>query len=126
MNSPEARNDYTAGQSDERPWGSWTVLAVGDGFVVKKITVNPGHLLSLQSHRYRAEHWTILAGTAEVTVGDETYQRTADESVFIPATARHRIANVGNETMTFIEIQTGPVLSEDDIERFDDRYNRAD
>lgn len=125
MNSSEI-SDYEVGLSAERPWGNWTVLAVGDGFAIKTISVNPGHILSLQSHRYRSEHWTILTGDAEVTVGDEIIQRTTDDSVFIPATAKHRIANVGNGVLTFIEIQTGSVLSEDDIERFDDRYGRHD
>lgn len=86
----------------------------------------PGHVLSLQSHQHRAEHWVILTGEAEVTVDGEVIRRTTEDSVFIPAKAMHRIENVGDTVLTFIEIQTGLILSEDDIERFDDRYGRAE
>lgn len=121
---PPLVNEYEVGASDERPWGRWTVLAAGEGFVVKEIVVNPGEILSLQSHRHRSEHWVIIAGTAAVTLGDEEFRREVNESVHIPAGVRHRIANPGSELMRFVEIQTGAILSEDDIERFEDRYGR--
>ena len=123
MHSPGS-NDYVVGEFSDRPWGHWVVLASGDGFVIKEISVNSGHELSLQSHQHRAEHWVILAGDAEVTLGEATMYRSVDESVFIPANSVHRIRNVGNDMLTFIEIQTGSLLSEDDIERFEDRYGR--
>lgn len=118
-------NEYKAGESDERPWGRWTVLATGDGYAVKEIVVNPGEVLSLQSHEHRSEHWIVLAGTAEVTVGDDVRTREVNETVFIPAGARHRIANVGDTDMRFIEVQSGDVLAESDIERYEDRYGRS-
>ena len=119
------QNDYQIGASSNRPWGRWAVLAAGDGFVVKEISVNPGHILSLQSHQHRAEHWVILNGEAEVTLDGRTFPRGADETVFIPVMAKHRIANIGETMLTFIEVQTGLILSEEDIERFDDRYGRT-
>ena len=121
----ERINEYEAGASDERPWGKWTVLATGDGYAVKEIVVSPGEILSLQSHEHRSEHWVVLAGVAEVTVGENVVRREANETAFIPAGARHRISNVGDTPMRFIEVQTGDVLSEDDIERYDDLYGRT-
>ena len=101
------------------------MLATGDGYAVKEIVVNPGEILSLQSHQHRSEHWIVLAGVAEVHVGDEVLRCDAGETAFIPAGTRHRIANIGDTTMRFIEVQTGDILSEDDIERFEDRYGRS-
>ena len=118
-------NEYRAGESDERPWGRWTVLATGDGYAVKEIVVNPGEVLSLQSHEHRSEHWIVLAGVAEVTVGSSVLEREANGTVFIPAGSRHRIANVGASEMRFIEVQTGDVLRESDIRRYEDRYGRT-
>ena len=118
------RNDYSAGDNDQRPWGWWKVLDTGDGYVVKEIGVNPGEILSLQSHEHRTEHWVIIAGVAEVTLGDRQIIRRPDETVFIPVGTRHRIANVGEEEMRFVEVQTGNILSEDDIVRYEDVYGR--
>ena len=118
-------NEYEAGASDERPWGTWRVLAIGDGYAVKEIVVKPGEVLSLQSHDHRSEHWIVIAGTAVATVGDDVLRREANESVFIPAGTRHRIANVGDTPMRFVEVQTGDLLSEDDIHRYEDRYGRT-
>lgn len=118
-------NEYSAGASDVRPWGTWRVLATGDGFAVKEIVVNPGEVLSLQSHRHRAEHWVILSGVADVTVGDETVRREENGSAFIPIGARHRIANPGDTPLRFVEVQTGALLSESDIQRYEDRYGRS-
>ncbi len=119
------KNEYITGESSSRPWGRWAVIATGDGFVIKEISVDPGQVLSLQSHQHRAEHWVILAGEAEITVADKILRRGVNGSVFIPAKTKHRIANVGETTLVFIEIQTGPILSESDIERFEDRYGRT-
>lgn len=116
---------YAVGDNDRRPWGRWEVLAAGNTFVIKKIDVEPGEKLSLQSHQHRSEHWTILSGEAAVTLDDDTLSLTVDQSVFIPARAKHRIQNTGEDLLTFIEIQTGAHLDENDIERFDDQYGRA-
>ena len=118
-------NEYATGAADERPWGRWVVLATGDGFAVKEITVEPGEVLSLQSHEHRAEHWIILAGEGVVTVADNIDKRGPGDTAFIPAGARHRVLSTGNLPLRFIEVQTGDYLSEDDIQRYDDRYGRT-
>ena len=94
-------------------------------FQVKRIMVKPGGVLSLQSHRHRSEHWIVVAGTAEVTIGDEVKLVTENQGVYIPLGARHRMANPGKVPMYLIEVQTGAYLGEDDIVRYEDIYNRA-
>ncbi|WP_158657954.1 phosphomannose isomerase type II C-terminal cupin domain [Agarilytica rhodophyticola] len=116
---------YNIGDSNTRPWGAWQVVDVGEKHIVKKITVTPDQILSLQSHEHRAEHWIIVSGQAEVTLDDKKMQLGANESVFIPQRAKHRIANIGSEDMNFIEVQIGDILDEDDITRYDDRYGRT-
>ena len=117
-------NSYVAGQSDTRPWGDWTVLDAGPGFAVKRIRVRPDGVLSLQRHRHRAEQWIIVAGRARVTCGDATFDLVAGQATQIGLGEVHSIANPGQEDMVFIEVQTGAILSEDDIERLQDRYGR--
>src|SRR5271154_2019959 len=116
------RNDYAAGQSDRRPWGDWAVLDAGPGFAVKRIRVVPGGILSLQRHQHRAEQWTIVSGAARVTRNTDTLDLRAGESIGIGLGDIHRIANPGSADLTFIEVQTGPDLREDDIERLEDSY----
>ena len=108
-----------------RPWGGYEILEEGDGFKVKRIWVQPGEVLSLQSHSHRSEHWIIVKGTGRVTLGDETLIRRENESAFIPAETRHQIANPGQEPLEFIEVQKGVYLGEDDIVRYADKYGRA-
>lgn len=121
-----ALSEYTVGSYDTRPWGRWEVLAAGEAFVIKRIDVEPGKILSLQSHVHRNEHWTILKGQAEVTLDDDLISLKADESVFIQKGQKHRIRNNGSELMSFIEIQTGEILDEADIKRYSDEYGRAE
>lgn len=116
---------YNTGDRDMRPWGRWEVLATGNGFIVKKIDVDPGHILSLQSHDHRSEHWTILCGQAQVTLGEVLIDLVKDGSVFIPCGTKHRIRNSGDRPMSFLEIQTGDILDENDITRYNDEYGRA-
>ena len=108
-----------------RPWGWYESLCVGDRFQVKRIMVKPGGVLSLQSHHHRSEHWVVVAGTAEVTIGDDVRLVTENESVYIPLGARHRMANRGKVPMYLIEVQTGTYLGEDDIVRYEDIYDRG-
>ncbi|MET0240236.1 MAG: mannose-1-phosphate guanylyltransferase/mannose-6-phosphate isomerase [Sphingobium sp.] len=110
---------------DNRPWGWFESLAIGDGFQVKRITVKPGQALSLQSHHHRAEHWIVVAGTAEVTIGDTVRLVAANESVYVPLGAVHRLSNPGKIPVEMIEVQTGSYLGEDDIIRYEDRYARS-
>ncbi|MDG4649645.1 mannose-1-phosphate guanylyltransferase/mannose-6-phosphate isomerase [Roseibacterium sp. SDUM158017] len=117
-------------QADEyprfhRPWGWYETLCLGSRFQVKRIMVKPGGILSLQSHMHRSEHWVVVSGTAEVTIGQETRLVTENQSVYIPLGVRHRMANKGHVPMYLIEVQTGAYLGEDDIVRYEDAYNRS-
>lgn len=109
---------------DHRPWGWFESLVSGSRFQVKRIMVHPGASLSLQSHHHRAEHWTVVEGTAEVTVDDEVRLLTENESVYIPLGAVHRMRNPGKLPMVLIEVQSGSYLGEDDIVRYEDMYAR--
>lgn len=112
-------------QRDHRPWGWFESLAMGGRFQVKRIVVNPGAALSLQSHVHRAEHWIVVEGTAQVTI-DETVKLVGEnQSVFIPLGAVHRMENPGKVPMTLIEVQTGSYFGEDDIIRYEDVYSRS-
>jgi mannose-1-phosphate guanylyltransferase / mannose-6-phosphate isomerase len=107
-----------------RPWGQYDTVDQGQGFKVKRITVNPGASLSLQRHAHRAEHWVVVRGTARVTRGTEVFELSANQSAFIPAGEKHRLENPGSTPLEIIEVQTGNYLEEDDIERFEDVYGR--
>lgn len=108
-----------------RPWGSYTVLEEGPGFKIKRIVVKPGGKLSLQSHQHRCEHWIVVTGSATVQCNDKKLILAVNESTYIPMGAKHRLENTADEDLVMIEVQTGAVLSEDDIERFADNYGRA-
>ena len=112
--------------TENRPWGSFTVLDEGEGFKVKRISVNPGHKLSLQYHHHRSEHWTVVQGEASVTVGGDIKKVKVNESVYIPLKEKHALANEGEELMQLIEVQVGDYLGEDDIVRLEDRYGRVE
>lgn len=107
-----------------RPWGSYESLARGERFQVKRIVVKPGGQLSLQKHHHRAEHWVVVAGTAEITVGDEVRLYHEDQSTYIPLGTLHRLKNPGIIPLVIIEIQSGSYLGEDDIVRLEDSYGR--
>ncbi|MEM7294614.1 MAG: mannose-1-phosphate guanylyltransferase/mannose-6-phosphate isomerase [Pseudomonadota bacterium] len=108
-----------------RPWGSYEGVDAGDRFQVKRIIVNPGASLSLQMHHHRAEHWIVVNGTATVTCGDEEFLLSENQSTYIPIGATHRLENPGSIPLELIEVQSGSYLGEDDIVRFEDKYNRA-
>ncbi|SIO59716.1 mannose-1-phosphate guanylyltransferase / mannose-6-phosphate isomerase [Rhodovulum sp. ES.010] len=108
-----------------RPWGWYETLCLDARFQVKRIMVKPGGVLSLQSHHHRSEHWIVVAGTAEVTIGEEVRLVTENQSVYIPLGTVHRMANPGKLPMYLIEVQTGAYLGEDDIVRYEDLYNRG-
>ena len=109
-----------------RPWGSYESLALGDGYQVKHIVVNPGASLSLQLHHHRAEHWTVIKGAGLIRCDDKEFTLNANESTFIPLGSKHRLSNPGAETVELIEVQIGDYLGEDDIVRFEDIYGRAE
>ena|SRR5215475_14166082 len=109
---------------EERPWGNFTVLDEGETYKVKRIEVLAGKRLSYQKHSSRSEHWMIVAGRAKVTLdGRETIIATGG-TVDIPIGAAHRIENVDDRTLVFIEIQRGSYLGEDDIQRLQDDFGR--
>jgi mannose-1-phosphate guanylyltransferase / mannose-6-phosphate isomerase len=107
-----------------RPWGYYEGLDSGERHQVKHLLVHPGASLSLQMHHHRAEHWVVVKGRAEVTVGDKVSILEENQSVYIPLGTTHRLANPGTEPLSIIEVQSGAYLGEDDIVRFDDVYGR--
>jgi mannose-1-phosphate guanylyltransferase / mannose-6-phosphate isomerase len=107
-----------------RPWGWYQRIDVGTRFQVKRIMVKPNGRLSLQRHFHRAEHWIVVRGTAEVTVGDRTSLLHENEAVYIPIGSVHRLANPGRIDLELIEVQVGSYTGEDDIVRVDDVYGR--
>lgn len=108
-----------------RPWGSYESLSNRPGYQVKHIVVNAGASLSLQMHHRRSEHWTALKGVALVTCDDREFELRPDESTYIPVGSKHRLTNNSSEPIEIIEVQIGEYLGEDDIVRFEDRYDRA-
>jgi len=119
------RAEATDHRRMHRPWGYYESIDMGDRFQVKRIVVTPGGMLSLQKHRHRAEHWVVVRGTAEVTIGDTIKAVHENESIFIPIGSVHRLANQGRIPLELIEVQTGSYLGEDDIVRLDDVYKRT-
>jgi mannose-1-phosphate guanylyltransferase/mannose-6-phosphate isomerase len=108
-----------------RPWGYYQGIDIGDRYQVKRIVVKPGACLSLQKHFHRAEHWVVVRGTAEVTLGEAISIVHENESIYIPIGSKHRLANPGKIALELIEVQVGSYLGEDDIERFEDTYGRG-
>lgn len=110
---------------DYRPWGWFESLAIGERFQVKRICVNPGASLSLQSHEFRSEHWIVVQGVAKVTVNKEVKELVEGASIYIPRQAIHRMENPGETIMVLVEVQTGTYFGEDDITRYEDIYARS-
>ncbi|RMG33872.1 MAG: mannose-1-phosphate guanylyltransferase/mannose-6-phosphate isomerase [Gammaproteobacteria bacterium] len=118
------RGEHEFHRCVHRPWGTFEGIDEGHRFQVKRLTVKPGATLSLQMHHHRAEHWIVVRGTAKVTRGDETFLLTENQSTYIPIGTAHRLENPGHLPLEIIEVQSGAYLGEDDIVRFDDKYNR--
>jgi mannose-1-phosphate guanylyltransferase/mannose-6-phosphate isomerase len=119
------RSEATDHRRVHRPWGYYESIDTGERFQVKRIVVAPGGVLSLQKHRHRAEHWIVVRGTAEVTIGDALKAVHENESIYIPIGSVHRMANQGRIPLELIEVQTGSYLGEDDIVRLEDIYKRS-
>lgn len=107
-----------------RPWGAYDSIDQGERFQVKRITVKPGGILSLQMHHHRAEHWIVVRGTAKVTRGEESFLLSENQSTYIPLGIVHRLENPGVVPLELIEVQSGSYLGEDDIVRYEDTYGR--
>jgi len=118
------REEVQLGREVFRPWGSYDSLDSADGYQVKRLTVLPGAILSLQLHHRRAEHWIVVAGTARITLDDQVFDLEKNQHTYIPIGARHRIENPGTGPLHIIEVQVGDYLGEDDIVRFEDKYGR--
>ena len=112
-------------KSDQRPWGTFTVIDEGENFKVKRIEVLPGKRLSYQKHSQRAEHWVVVSGSAKVTLDDKEIIVLAGEAIDIEIGAAHRVENSGPELLVFIEVQRGRYLGEDDIVRLQDDFGRT-
>ena len=108
-----------------RPWGSYEGMDQSERFQVKRLTVKPGEVLSLQKHYHRAEHWIVVRGTARVVKDEEEVLLSEDQSTYIPLGTVHRLENPGKITLELIEVQTGSYLGEDDIVRYEDLYGRS-
>lgn len=120
------RAEYQWHRTVYRPWGNYTVLDEQERYQMKRIVVNPGAKLSLQKHHHRYEHWVVVAGTAEVTNGDDVFLLNENESTYIPVGVVHRLENPGVIPLEIIEVQIGSYLGEDDIVRFEDVYGRQE
>ena len=107
-----------------KPWGSYKTYEKHNGYLVKRITVNPGESLSLQSHEHRSEFWFVSKGIAKVTLEDEIFILSERDSIEIPILSKHRLENNTQNLLEIIEVQFGEILSEDDIKRYEDKYQR--
>jgi mannose-1-phosphate guanylyltransferase/mannose-6-phosphate isomerase len=119
------REEQTLHRKVHRPWGWYDSIDEGGRFKVKRIQVKPKASLSLQKHHHRAEHWIVVAGTAEITNGDKVLTLTENQSTYIPLGVVHRLVNPGSIPLEIIEVQSGSYLGEDDIVRFEDTYGRT-
>jgi mannose-1-phosphate guanylyltransferase/mannose-6-phosphate isomerase len=118
------RNEPALHREVFRPWGSYDSLDNGPRHQVKRLTVRPGGVLSLQLHHHRAEHWVVVSGAARITRGDEVFMLEENQSTYIPIGVKHRVENPGKLPLHIIEVQSGSYLGEDDIVRFEDQYGR--
>ena len=120
----DQRPEYRTHRKVHRPWGNYEILDSGKGFQVKKLSVNPGASLSLQVHGHRAEHWVVVSGIARVTIGEDQFLLKENESTYVQIGVKHRLENASSNFLEIIEVQSGDYLGEDDIKRYEDRYNR--
>ena len=119
------RDEYLLHREVYRPWGSYDSIDAGDGYQVKRLTVNPGKSLSLQYHHKRSEHWVVVKGPALVQIGDDEKLVHENESAYIPQGVKHRLTNPGDSPIHLIEVQSGSYLGEDDIVRLEDNFGRT-
>ena len=110
---------------EERPWGNYTVLHSDENCQVKKLVVNPGKRLSLQSHLFRAEHWFVISGQGAAELDGKEITLISGDSIDIPTGAKHRISSSHSEPLIFVEVQTGLSFSEEDIVRYEDDFGRV-
>ena len=120
----DKRSEVESHRKVFRPWGYYDSIDSGEDFQVKRIVVNSGAKLSLQKHKYRAEHWVVIRGIALITCDDKVFELVENQSTYIPQGSLHRLENHQDMPLEIIEIQTGSYLGEDDIIRVEDDYMR--
>ena len=108
-----------------RPWGSYVNLFKGKDFLVKELVINSKSSISLQKHHHRSEHWMITSGMPRITINKDKFFKKINDTVFVPKGAIHRIENLYKKPVKIIEVQTGSILKETDIIRFQDIYGRV-
>lgn len=108
----------------ERPWGTYTVIDEGNGYLVKTISVKPEQKLSVQRHNHRGEHWIVLEGKAKVVKGDKELTLNTGDTIDIAVKEIHSLQNPYKESLKVLEVQKGDVIDENDIERLSDIYGR--
>jgi mannose-6-phosphate isomerase len=111
---------------EERPWGNYTILDSEETYQVKKIVVNPGKRISLQSHQYREEHWFIVSGKGTAELDGNLMQVGPGDSIDVPIGTKHRISCGESIPLVFVEVQTGSSFAENDIVRFEDDFGRVE
>ncbi|HFO1752447.1 TPA: cupin domain-containing protein, partial [Klebsiella pneumoniae] len=119
------RREYRVHRESYRPWGRHDKIVNTPNYHINKIIVKPGGKFSLQQHLHRAEHWVVLAGTAEVTLNEQKFLLTENQSTFIPAGSIHMLENPGKIPLELLEIESGAYLGEDDIIRLKDHYGHC-
>lgn len=120
----KGRKEHSLHKTVKRPWGTYTVLSLGEGFKIKLIQIDPHKRLSMQKHNYRSEHWVVVEGRATVACEGRILYPRENESVYIQKGHLHRLENPSETPLKIVEVQCGGYLEEDDIERFDDDYKR--
>ena len=121
----ESRTEWENCREVLRPWGKYDSVDQGDGYKVKRLTVNPGAKLSVQMHHQRSEHWIVVSGKARVHYGDESFDLNVNESTYHGKEVVHALENPGETPLELIEVQVGSYLGEDDIVRLSDNYGRV-
>tara|TARA_X000000950_G_scaffold289502_1_gene414402 strand:- start:17277 stop:18068 length:792 start_codon:yes stop_codon:yes gene_type:complete len=129
QSSSELTSNFLDNQNNfetvKKPWGKYTTFDHQSDFLLKKINVDPGERLSLQSHDHRAEVWVVVKGIANVLLNERSYQLKTGETIFIPTGDKHMLSNDFSEELVLIEVQLGEDLREDDIFRYEDKYGRG-
>lgn len=130
----ERKTEFLSGNSNENAnavkfeqnsWINFTILDIGAGYKVKRFEVLPLKQLSFQKNKFHAQHWTIVQGTAKVTINDQIFSVRAGETIDVDAGKTHCVENPDNsEILVFINVQCGFYIGKDDIIRFSDDLGR--
>ncbi len=118
------RQEYAVHLKVHRPWGSYEILETGSHYQVKHLTIDAGASISLQAHEHRSEHWVVVKGLATVQRGKDLFHLRENESTYVPIGTMHRLKNDGDQPLEVVEVQVGSYLGEDDIQRYEDDYDR--